>query len=510
MPRSFYVPILISGMLITGSSNSLWSKWQDMQCVENCNDDDPRKHILYEQPVWQTLQMFAGEMLCFLPVLYAWAAARYRQRRIQLPSEDPIARSVDDEDDASAKPQPAGRALRGWAVLLLWLPAACDLTGTTLMNVGLLYTPVSIYQMTRGALVLFVGTFSVIFLRRRLRAYQWLALLTVMTGVALVGLSGSMVKDALRDEPESLDNNAGGTMLDAVARALIGAEAPTGGDLPPPEKVERPEATKVLIGVFFILFAQIFTATQFVVEEVILSRYAVAPLVAVGYEGLFGALSILLLMPFLALWGPSSPSSPSPSPSTPSTPYEMWFDLPRGWHQLVDTPSVLYSGLAIALSISLFNFFGLSVTRHVSATARSLTDTCRTLTIWIVSLGLGWEKLLFPISLLQVSGFALLVYGTFLFNNLVAFPIKSLRPPPDAPEEAAEETEALLDETATLPADLGQSGFDVLPPHSPDHANHPPSRSGSQRLAGASSGGAEAARPSEERGFDVAGTATGR
>jgi hypothetical protein len=63
----------------------------------------------------------------------------------------------------------------------------------------------------------------------------------------------------------------------------------------------------------------------------------------------------------------------------------------------------------LAFSISLFNYFGLSVTRHVSATARSLTDTCRTLSIWLVSLGLGWEKLLFPISLLQVLGFSFLV-----------------------------------------------------------------------------------------------------
>ena len=30
----------------------------DMQCVENCSDPDPRAHVLYEQPVWQTLQMF--------------------------------------------------------------------------------------------------------------------------------------------------------------------------------------------------------------------------------------------------------------------------------------------------------------------------------------------------------------------------------------------------------------------------------------------------------------------
>ena len=124
-----------------------------------------------------------------------------------------------------------------------------------------------------------------------------------------------------------------------------------------------------------------------------MGRYAVAPLVAVGFEGLFGALSIVLAMPLLARYASVSP----------------FFDLPRGWHQMSDTPSVLYSGLVIALSISLFNFFGLSVTRHLSATARSLTDTCRTLSIWIVSLGLGWEVLLWPISLLQIAGFGLLV-----------------------------------------------------------------------------------------------------
>ena len=124
-----------------------------------------------------------------------------------------------------------------------------------------------------------------------------------------------------------------------------------------------------------------------------MSRYSVAPLIAVGFEGLFGALTIVIFMPLMGLFADRS----------------SFFDLPRGWHQMIDNPPVLWSGVAIAISISLFNFFGLSVTRHVSATARSLTDTCRTLSIWLVSLGLGWEKLLFPISLLQVLGFSLLV-----------------------------------------------------------------------------------------------------
>ncbi|EED77420.1 predicted protein [Postia placenta Mad-698-R] len=177
-----------------------------------------------------------------------------------------------------------------------------------------------------------------------------------------------------------------------------------------------------------------------------MARYSVAPLVAVGYEGLFGALSIVLAMPLLARYADASP----------------FFDLPRGWAQMVHTPAVLWSGVVIALSISLFNFFGLSVTRHVSATVRSLTDTCRTLSIWVVSLGLGWERIVWPISLLQVVGFGLLVLVTppsFLRLAPVADPVAE-----DAEERSALIAENVLDETAALPADLGQSGFDALPP----------------------------------------------
>jgi hypothetical protein len=65
-----------------------------------------------------------------------------------------------------------------------------------------------------------------------------------------------------------------------------------------------------------------------------------------------------------------------------------------------------------------FNFFGLSVTRQISATSRSTIDTCRTLFIWIVSLGLGWETFKW----LQVLGFVLLVWGTGVFNEIVSPP----------------------------------------------------------------------------------------
>ncbi|KAK0450717.1 hypothetical protein EV421DRAFT_1983641 [Armillaria borealis] len=437
--HSLYIPFLLAGMILTGSSNSLWSKWQDMQCVENCDDPDVSHRVLYEQPVWQTLQMFVGEMLCFLPVLYTWIQSRRRTPPIHLDTDSPLGASI----PLKSAPQ----ALTGAKVLLLWIPAACDLTGTTLMNVGLLYTPCRLPSPPALVVPVQFPISTCVPLRSKSKFnFRWVSLIVVMSGVGLVGFSGSLIKDAVKE---------------FVGQSMPTWIASASSDLPPPEPIEKPEATTVLVGIFFILFAQIFTATQFVVEEKIMGQYSVPPLVAVGYEGLFGAISILLILPILSI----------PSVSKQST----FFDIPRGWHQMVDTPSVLYSGIAIACSISLFNYFGLSVTRHVSATARSLTDTCRTLSIWIISLGLGWEKLLWPVSLLQVVGFSLLVYGTFMFNGLV--PTLPFLLPATTEQNRLPEEEGLLssplDETAALPADLGQSGFDVVPEGQTAHARKP-------------------------------------
>ena len=75
-------------------------------------------------------------------------------------------------------------------------------------------------------------------------------------------------------------------------------------------------------------------------------------------------------------------------------------------------------------------------------------------------------------------------YGTFLFNTLVQ-PPRFLRPRVHTAPATADETRALLarealDETAALPADLGQSGYDVVPPHH----NHPHGPSGGAQAPG--------------------------
>jgi hypothetical protein len=197
-----------------------------MQCVADCDTHHPKT---FEQPVLQTLQMFIGESGCWLVVFASFLFNRFVRssrtadeteytpvaRRDSSDLEDELDVASDDMDDDVAhgnltasqtlvdptniptKPfadaeiiEHEREPLTGWRITILALPAICDILGTTLMNAGLLFVAASIYQMTRGALVLFVGLFSVIFLRRHLGGWKWASLFIVVAGVALVGLAG--------------------------------------------------------------------------------------------------------------------------------------------------------------------------------------------------------------------------------------------------------------------------------------------------------------------------------
>ncbi|KAK4106412.1 hypothetical protein N658DRAFT_502883 [Parathielavia hyrcaniae] len=417
IPARAVIPFLVAMMLFTGVCNTLLTKYQDNMCVRDCDNPDPRKRRHFEQPVIQTLQMFVGEMGCWLVVGLMSLYRRYTSRSTtsyQPIPTTPADADDDDNEDATTNPRaaadnasihsttalnPNGTAashnndnsskqppsvLRGWRVTLLALPAMCDILGTTLMNAGLLLVAASIYQMTRGALVLFVGLFSVVFLKRHLHAFQWLSLVGVVVGVALVGLAGAIQPDKKH------------------ASSVVVEDGAAMGE----------DALRVVIGVLMIAGAQVFTATQFVLEEWILERSAIEPIRVVGWEGLFGFTATLLGMVLLhAAIGRTEAGRYGP------------FDMVEGWRQFYDHRGVFVSSIMIMISIGCFNFFGLSVTRSVSATSRSTIDTCRTLFIWIVSLGLGWETFKW----LQVAGFALLVYFTFLFNGIVQPPFKFLR-----------------------------------------------------------------------------------
>ena len=300
--------------------------------------------------------MFIGEMGCWLVVLMSHLYKQHLAPRLFQDHSPLLAGSYrpvnvvdgDDEDQTIDGPNdnndpskplrlPDGRIpLRGLRTFLLAAPACCDIAGTTLMNVGLLFVAASIYQMTRGALVLFVGLFSVLFLRRKLYLYQWLALCVVVLGVALVGLAGALF----------VDNQGHDITQETVAAAVRSATIEVGAT------AKSPEAVRAVVGVLLIAAAQIFTASQFVLEEWILENYAMEPLQVVGWEGIFG-FSVTVIGSIILYLGVGR---------TEAGRYG-YFDAREGWHQVFTHKAVAISSVLIMISIG-YEYFLFSIFLH--------------------------------------------------------------------------------------------------------------------------------------------------
>jgi len=242
------------------------------------------------------------------------------------------------------------------------LPACCDMCGTGIMYSGLCLSYASVFQMLRGSVVVFTALLSCVALRRKIFMFQWFAVGFVVMGVAVVGV------------------------------ASMGDTSGTGKD-----------PNGVLIGNCLIIFAQVIVAVQMVVEEKIMSVYKTPALKAVGLEGVFGALilgTLLVPMYFVHIGG---------------YPIE---NAPDAMAQLTENWVIAVSMLGNIFSIAFFNFFGISITKHMSAAHRMVLDSVRTLLVWVFSLALGWESF-HP---LQLLGFAFLSFGIAVYNEVVTLP----------------------------------------------------------------------------------------
>ena len=112
-----------------------------------------------------------------------------------------------------------------------------------------------------------------------------------------------------------------------------------------PETGGPPDVLRVVLGVLLIAFAQLFTATQFVLEEFIMAKHTIQPIRMVGWEGVFGFSITIIGMPILyALFGMRESGKGG------------YFDIPHGAHQLFSKPEIWGTAIAIMFSIG-YDFF---------------------------------------------------------------------------------------------------------------------------------------------------------
>jgi len=378
---------LALGMLITGSLNTLTTKEADNLTAT----DRYGNTVAFNHPFVQAAGMFIGELLCLL-VFYALV----------------LRARVTGTKMARAKP---------FNPFLFVVPALCDMTATSCMYVGLALTDASIFQMLRGSVIIFTAALSVIFLKRRLYAYNYVGIGSVIVGTVLVGLQSKICPAAA------------GAACSAPASAL----------------------SLSTVGNILIIAAQFIVAVQMVVEEKFIGGYDIPALQVVGLEGLFGfcVLSLILvgvyfipppafLVPACTTFGVPPNTQFLPTPDD----YRKHFEDPvDAFTMMGNNPKITAFILGNVLSIAFFNYFGVSVTKYMSASSRMILDSLRTVVIWGVSLGFQWEAFCY----IEIVGFIFLISGTVIYQDV--HPVLRLPyfyyPPKTAPE---------LDDAAKLAA----------------------------------------------------------
>lgn len=123
--------------------------------------------------------MFIGEFCC----LFVYMIRRALQKR--------------KEDSGEEVPLSPGTQMAATTQLktkinplLLLVPATCDICGSTLMFIALTQCAASVYQMMRGIIVIITALLSIAFLGKKQYCHHWMSLLSIITGVAVVGVVG--------------------------------------------------------------------------------------------------------------------------------------------------------------------------------------------------------------------------------------------------------------------------------------------------------------------------------
>ena len=266
-------------------------------------------------------------------------------------------------------------------------PSLCDLTASTIMNIGLLYIEASVWSMLKGSMVIFSLAFCVYILKRPHYAYMWWSVLIIVVAVTIVGFA-------------------------AVASTGVKKSGASQG--------------QVVLAIFLTVISQFIQATQIVVEDFLLHDVSIPPILLVGLEGVWGTiLTSMVFLPILQFTGDIKTEGNGVHEDSIDT-----------YYMIKNSPILMAFIGAGMLAVLVYNITGTFVTNMASAVVRTILEGFKTLCIWIAQLALyyslrntqygkdhpdigeKWTKY----SWIQLVGFAILFTGMMAYNRVIKLP----------------------------------------------------------------------------------------
>jgi drug/metabolite transporter (DMT)-like permease len=315
-----------------------------------------KSDIIFRRPWFQTWGMFAamGTSVFATPVLCDCYCPKYE----------------------------AGGKLRGWPLFrAISVPALCDMSGSGLANIALLFLHPSVWQMFRGSLTLGTAALSILIRHKKLRVADWVGLACVVIGIVIVGSAELINKHKGQDEEKSVS---------------VGMQ---------------------VLAMFLVIVSQTLQSFQCVYEEMILQDVDATPAELVGFEGIWGTFYLTFcLLPLCNVlpesWGEGIYENTLES---------VWV----AWnHPYIILLFIAYIGVAFV-----YNLGGAALCAMTSAIHRTIYESLRSVTVWILSVilyyaipSVGAGEPIGIHSLLQGAGFIVLVFGSAMYHRFVKFP----------------------------------------------------------------------------------------
>lgn len=360
--------VCIPGMLVFGSMNTILLKYQ-MTLSAVGVEGTPKT---FEKPWFLTLSMFLGMVLSLVVVAAMNCQARIRRgKKEMLLDESNLA-----EADASTDELPYVQK-----VCLVALPAVFDLAAIGLALTGLKYVPASVWQVLRGASIIFAEVISVAVLKTPACAHKWIGVFFCILGICLVGLA-----------------------------SVLGAQDTDSGD------ASKSPVGLVILGMGLILLGQVVQAAQTVAEEYFMKKLSLPALEVIGYEGMWGIVVMaVLVLPLFALL----PGDDAGCLENTSDTFEM----------LHSSSYLSMTFVVLVISCLLYNLCGIGITSALTAVHRLICEAMRTAVVWGFALVVhycdpkaSFGESLTMYSLIEVAGFLVLILGQMIYGSIIRIP----------------------------------------------------------------------------------------